>query len=145
MNNWHPALSPGAGVGVVVNALLLRKARPDLPALEVLDHAMRGRYGHRIDFGDLATPPAPFGLLVVEALDGGMPRGDWEGLWRCNSHNEVRPFLLRVFVDEVWPRFRVRYSCSSRKTSQRWPGPGPEQTTTAALNPRDPRAGRAAA
>ena len=104
----RPPVAPA--VEVAVNALLLRKSRPDLPALEVLDHAMHGRYGRRIDFGDLATPPTPFAMLVVDALDGGMPLCDWEGLWRCDWEGKVRPFLLKVWAEEVWPKFLVRYS-----------------------------------
>ena len=104
----RPPVAPS--VEVVAEALLFRRQQPLFPALDVLDQAMRGRYGQRIDFGDLATPPAPFAMLVVEALDGGMPRCDWEGLWRCSSEGKVRPFLLKVWAEEVWPKFVVRYS-----------------------------------
>lgn len=97
-------------VEIVADALMLRKARPEWTPLDVLDEVMRGRAGRRVDFGALAVMPAPFALLAVEAFDGAMPRSDWEGLWRCNSHNGVRPFLLQLFADEIWPQFRVRYS-----------------------------------
>ena len=102
------AISPA--VEVVADAFLLRKAEPQLRALDVLDQVMRGRYGGRIEFGDLAIPPAPFAYLVAEALDGGMPRSDWEGLWRFKGNDKVRPFLLKVWAEEVWPKFVVRYS-----------------------------------
>lgn len=97
-------------VEIVVEALLLRKAHPSWSAMDVLDQAMRTRYGRRIDFGDLAKPPAPFAMLVADALDTGMLASDWEGLWQFNSHGKVRPFLLQLFADEVWPKFVVRYS-----------------------------------
>ena len=89
---------------------MLRRQQPDLSATWVLDQVMRGRYGASIDFGELATPPSPFAYLVAEALDGGMQRGDWEGLWRGNSRPEVRPFLVKLFAEEVWPKFAVKYS-----------------------------------
>lgn len=101
-------------VEIVSTALLLRKAQPQLPAIELLDRAMRGRYGRSIDFGEFAVPPSPFAYLVAEALDGGMQRSDWEGLWRSgqrpNGHPKVRPFLLQVWAEDVWPKFIVRYS-----------------------------------
>lgn len=99
-----------AAVEIVVEALLLRKAHPSWPAVDVLDQVMRARYGQRIDFGDLAKPPAPFAILVADAFDGGMLASDWEGLWQFNGHGELRPFLLQLFGDEVWPKFVVRYS-----------------------------------
>ena len=71
---------------------------------------MRGRYGWRIDFGGLALPPAPLALLVAEALDGGMLASDWAGLWRATSNPKLRPLLLDIWADEVWPKFVVRYS-----------------------------------
>lgn len=95
-------------VEIAVDALLLRKQQSELPALEVLDQSMRGRYGRPVDFGGLARPPAPFAFLVAEALDF-MPRDDWEGLWGHNGRGEIRPYLLQIFADEVWPKFRVRY------------------------------------
>ena len=97
-------------VDVVTQALLLRKTQPDLPALEVLDKVMRGRHGKRIDFSDLALPPAPFALLVAEAFDRGMLPGDRVGLWQHNGSPELRPFLLQLWTDEVWPQFMVRHS-----------------------------------
>lgn len=103
----RPPVAPA--VAIVAEALVLRRAQPALPVLDVLDHVMRGRYGRRIEFGELATPPAPFAYLLAEAFDC-MPRSDWEGVWRCNGHNNVRPFLLKVMAEEVRPQFVVRYS-----------------------------------
>lgn len=103
----HAPVAPA--VRIAAEALLLRRARPDLPALDVLDQCMRGRPGRRVDFGDLTTPPAPFALLIAEAFDGGMRPDDWAGLWHCNSHPRIRGFLLNLWADEVWPQFRVRY------------------------------------
>ena len=107
----RPPVSPA--VEVVAEAQVPRNSRPDLPAVAVLDQVMRGRYGRKIDFGSLATPPPPFSLLVADALDC-MPPSDWEGLWRRNSHNKVRPFLLKLWADEVWPKFVVRYGLCCR-------------------------------
>ena len=38
-----------------------------------------------------------------------MPPSDWAGLWR-GGHPNARPFLLKLWADEVWPKFVVRYS-----------------------------------
>ena len=99
-----PKVSPA--VEIVADALALRRKHPGFPALDTLDKVMRGRRGQHIDFGALAMPPAPFAFLIAESLDTGMPRSDWEGLWRGNSHPNVRPFLLKVWMEEVWPQFR---------------------------------------
>jgi hypothetical protein len=102
---------PGSiAVKIVVEALTLRKEQPQLPAVEVLDHVMRGHFGSQINFDDLATPPAPFALLIAEAFDRGMQASDWAGLWRGNEHPQIRPYLLSVWRDEIWPIFMVRYS-----------------------------------
>ena len=105
----HP-ISANLAVVIVAEARSLRNLQPAMSAMKVLDRVMRGRYGRRIDFGELAMPPSPFSLLVAEALDGGMLANDWAGLWRCNSHPRVRATLLQIWADEVWPKFVVRYS-----------------------------------
>ena len=64
----HPE-SRSIAVKIAVEALILRKEHPQLPALEVPDHVMRGQFGNQIDFDDLATPAAPFALLIAEAFD----------------------------------------------------------------------------
>jgi hypothetical protein len=103
-----PRATVSPAVEIVAEALVLRNTRPDLPALDVLDQVMRSRYGRKVDFGELATPPSPFSLLIADALDC-MPPSDWAGLWRC-GHPNARPFLLKLWADEVWPKFVVRYS-----------------------------------
>ena len=105
----HPA-SFNPAVVIVAEARWLRNSQPALSAEKVLDYVMRGRYGCWIDFGELATPPNPFSLLLAEALDGGMLASDWAGLWRHNSHPKIRATLLQIWADEVWPKFVVRYS-----------------------------------
>lgn len=97
-------------VQIVAEALVLRRSRPQLSAIQVLDEVMRKRHGRPVDFGELIKPPAPFAFLVAEALDRGMERSDWEGLWNSRSRPDMRPFLLDLFADEVWPKFVVRYS-----------------------------------
>ena len=107
-----PSLSRTASlaVEVAVQALLLRKQHPSMPAVEVLDEAMLSRHGRWIDFGEIGLPPAPFALLVAEAFDGGMLPCDWVGLLRSRSHPRLRPVLMEVWANEVWPKFVVRYS-----------------------------------
>ena len=97
-------------VDIAARALLLRRQEPQLPALQVLDEVMRGRHGSWIDFADLAFPPAPFALIVAEAFDGGMLPCDWVGLLHGRSHLWIKPVLMEIWVDEVWPKFLVRYS-----------------------------------
>lgn len=103
----HAPTSPA--VEVVASALLLRRSQPELQAVEVIDRAMAGRIGHRVDFGDLATIPSPFALLIAEAFDGGMLPCDWAGLWRSKSHPRLRQVLIDIWADEVWPKFATRY------------------------------------
>lgn len=95
-------------VEIVAEALVLRNSQPQLAAMEVLDQVMRRWYGRRVDFGEQATPPSPFALLVADALDC-MPPSDWAGLWHW-GHPNAQPFLLKLWVEEVWPKFLVRYS-----------------------------------
>lgn len=101
---------PSPAIDIAARALLLRRQEPALPALQVLDLVMRGRHGRWIDFGDMGLPPAPFALLVAEAFDGGMLPCDWVGLLRSRSHPRIRPVLMEIWADEVWPKFLVRYS-----------------------------------
>ena len=96
-------------VEVVATALLLRRTQPELPAVAVLDQAMQGRIGRRVDFGSLASIPSPFALLVAEAFDGGMLPSDWEGLWRFNPQARLRKLLSDIWAYEVWPKFAARY------------------------------------
>lgn len=97
-------------VDIGARALLLRRQVPRLSAVQVLDEVMHGHHGRWIDFGELALPPAPFALLVAEAFDTGMLPCDWAGLMRRGSPPRVREVLLQIWADEVWPKFRVRYS-----------------------------------
>ena len=93
---------------MVATALLLRRSQPDLPAVAVLDLAMQGRIGRRINFGNLATIPSPFSLLVAEAFNGGMLPSDWEGLWRFNPEPRLRKLLMDIWAYED-PKFAARY------------------------------------
>lgn len=107
-------------IAIVAEARVLRRAEPQMTVLDVLDQVMRGRTGRPVEFGELATPPAPFALLVAEAFDGGMLPSDWVGLWCGNSHPRIRAFLLQLWADEVWPQFIVRYSLY-QGSATRWP------------------------
>jgi len=80
---------------------------------------MRGHSGRWIDFGELALPPAPFALLVAEAYDTGMLPCDWVGLLRPGSPQRVRELLLQIWAEEVWLKFRVRYSMYRRSETAR--------------------------
>ncbi|MES2787203.1 MAG: hypothetical protein V4684_17185 [Pseudomonadota bacterium] len=104
----HAPTTPA--VEVVATALLLRRSQPGLPAIEVLDQAMRDWIGRRVDFGDLATIPNPFAMLIAEAFEGGMLPSDWEGMWRFNPSPRLRCLLSDIWAYEVWPKFAARYS-----------------------------------
>ena len=96
-------------VQIVAQALLLRRSDPTRPALDVLDEVMQPHRRRPVEFGDLIDLPSPFALLIAEAFDTGMCVEDWAGLWRGNGHPKIRGFLLNLWADEVWPKFRVRY------------------------------------
>lgn len=102
-------VSTSPAVRIVAQALLLRRADPDRPALDVLDEAMQAHRSRLVDFGDLIDLPSPFALLVVEAFDRGMCVADWAGLWHGIRHPKIRGVPLSLWADEVWPQFRVRY------------------------------------
>lgn len=73
----NPGMPDPLATAIVNEAVALQKAHPDLPALQVLDLAMRGRRGTAPDFGassstgddNLLDPQGPFGALLAAAFD----------------------------------------------------------------------------
>lgn len=84
----HP-MSANLSAVIVAEARTLRTSEPGLSAVNMLDHVMRGRHGRRLDFGELATPPSPFSLLVAEAFNRGMLASDCAVLWSRNSQPKI--------------------------------------------------------
>jgi hypothetical protein len=62
---------------IATEAVTLRKSHAHAPALDILDLVMKHHHHRCFDFGDLATPPAPFALVVAEAFDQGMTVDEW--------------------------------------------------------------------
>ena len=109
-----PAFPPGAvcivdpvAAVVIDESLKLRASHPAAPPLDVLDLVLRGRRGRPINFGDVA-PVSPFGLLVVEAFDHGMPVSDWIGFYRFPDPRVIAA-LDGVWRKEVWPSFTAHF------------------------------------
>jgi hypothetical protein len=97
---------------IVKEALALRRSHPHAPALDVLDLVMKGRLPWLEDFFDHLEPPAPFALLVAEAVDDSMSAADWRSLTGPNAEPRVRDTLVQLYRESVWPRFVRRYGFS---------------------------------
>jgi len=98
-----------AAAALVRRALDLRRSHPRAPAIDVLDVCLGGSACGLSQFGSALDPRAPFGLLVAEALDQGMPVQDWKGLLRPGAQPEVVGALMQVWQADVLPRLAARY------------------------------------
>ena len=92
---------------VIDDALKVRASHPAVPTLDVLDLVLQGRRARPIDFGEV-SPVSPFGLLVVETFDRGMPVSDWIGFYRY-ADPRVIAALDDIWRKEVWPAFTARF------------------------------------
>ena len=97
---------------IVSEALALRASHAHAPAADVLDLVMRGRQYRLVDFGDHQLPPAPFALLVAEALGDHMSAAEWEAFTGPKADASLRATLQLQFALNVWPKFLERYSVS---------------------------------
>jgi len=117
---------PHRALAIVNEALALRVSHPHAPAADVLDLVMRGRKVWLEDFFDHMVPPAPFALLVAEAVDDCMTAADWRGLTGLNAEQRVRDALVQMYRESVWPKFGRRYGFSyppepvQRDERRRW-------------------------
>jgi len=89
--------------------LALRRKHEHASALDVLDLVMKDRCQQLPDFGDLALPPAPFALVVAEALDPGMSVDEWALMTGFRADSTLRQAMLDIWATEVWPKFMRRY------------------------------------
>ena len=102
-------MTDAEAVKIAADAVTLRRSHAHAPALDVLDLVMTHHRHQRLDFGDLATPPAPFALVVAEAFDQGMTVDEW-ARWTVPPADPVlSAAMLAVWVGEVWPKFVQRY------------------------------------
>ena len=98
---------------LVNEALALRRSHPHAPACDVLDVVMKGRTPWLEDFLEHMVPPAPFPLLVAEAVDDCMSSAEWRGLCGPDADPRVRDALVQLYRDSVWPKFVKRYGWSA--------------------------------
>ena len=110
----HAAVPPATGrfvdpvaLAVVDDALKLRASHPAASTLDILDLVLRGRRSRPIDFGEV-SPVSPFGLLVVETFDRGMPVSDWVGFYRYPDPRVIAA-LDDIWRKEVWPAFTAHF------------------------------------
>ena len=54
------------------------------------------------------APVSPFGLLVVEGFDRGMPVSDWIGFYRYPDPRVIAA-LDDIWRKEVWPAFTAHF------------------------------------
>lgn len=94
---------------IVSTALALRRSHPVAPPLDVLDLVMQGRCAVPADFGADGLPPAPFALLVADALDSAMTPEEWRVWTAHDADPRLRAGLLEIWRAEVWPRFVSRF------------------------------------
>jgi hypothetical protein len=79
----------------ICEALALRKSHPNAPAADVLDLVMRGHADlWPEDLFDHLAPPAPFGLLVAEAVTDCMTAAEWCAFTGPNANERVREAML---------------------------------------------------
>jgi hypothetical protein len=97
-------------LAIITEALALRVSHPKAPASDVLDLVMQGRQYRLVDFGEHMVPPAPFALLVSEAVGDCMSADDWATATGPKADPHLRATLQLQFALNVWPKFLVRYS-----------------------------------
>ncbi|GAB4119694.1 MAG: hypothetical protein Fur0014_20370 [Rubrivivax sp.] len=85
----------------------LQRAMPGLQALDLLDAAMQ-RAPAPPD-GTLLHPASPFGQVIAAAFDEAMTPDEWEAWAGEGSERSLQESLLRLWHDEVLPKFYARY------------------------------------
>ncbi len=80
---------------VIDDALKVRASHPAVSTMDILDLVLQGRRTRPINFGAI-SPVSPFGLLIVEAFDRGMPVSDWIGFYRYADPRVI------TALDDIW-------------------------------------------
>ena len=94
---------------IINESLALRTSHDHASAGDVLDLVMQGRQFRLIDFGEHMLPPAPFALLVAEAVGDAMSPAEWEAFTGPSADANLRSTLQLQFALNVWPKFLLRY------------------------------------
>jgi hypothetical protein len=110
---------PNRTLVIVKEALALRNSHPQAPTLDLLDLVMRDREYWLEHFVDHMMPPAPFALLVAEAVDDCISAADWIGLTGPTADPRVRDALVQMYRESVWPKFVQRYGWSPPRAEPR--------------------------
>jgi hypothetical protein len=92
---------------VIDDALKVRVSHPAVPTMDILDLVLQGRRARPLNFGAI-SPVSPFGLLVVEAFDRGMPVSDWIGFYRYPGPRVIAA-LDDIWRKEVWQAFAAHF------------------------------------
>ena len=92
---------------VIDEALKVRASHPAVPTMDILDLVLQGRRTRPFNFGAI-SPVSPFGLLVVEAFDRGMPVSDWIGFYRYPDPRVIAA-LNDIWRKDVWPAFTAHF------------------------------------
>ena len=110
----NPALPVGPAfdadpiaAAVIEDALKIRASHPAAPTVDILSLVLQGRQTRPLNFGKV-SPVSPFGLLVVEAFDRGMPVSDWIGFYRYPDPRVIAA-LDDIWRKEVWPAFTAHF------------------------------------
>ena len=102
-------MSDPIALAIVNEALALRTSHGHASAQDVLDLVMQGRQNRLLDFGEQMLPPAPFALLVAEAMGDHMSPAEWEAFTGPKADANLRSTLQLQFALNVWPKFLQRY------------------------------------
>jgi hypothetical protein len=92
---------------VIGDAVKVRTSHPTVPTMDILDLVLHSRRTRPLNFGAI-SPVSPFGLLVVEAFDRGMPVSDWIGFYRYPDPR-LTAALDDIWRKEVWPAFTAHF------------------------------------
>ena len=88
-------------------AVKLRASHAAPQPLDIVDLVLRSRRARPNNFGEI-LPVLAFGLLVVEALDRGMPLSAWIGFYRYPDPR-VSVALDNIWRKEVWSAFSAHF------------------------------------
>ncbi len=84
----------------------LQRTMPGLQAIELLDEAMQRT--PRLDSA-LLHPASPFGQVIAAAFDDAMTPDEWDAWAGEGAERLLQASLLRLWNEEVLPKFRSRY------------------------------------
>jgi hypothetical protein len=80
------------------------------------------------------VPPAPFALLVADAVGDCMTAVERVGLTGPNADPRVHDALVHLYLESVWPKFIKRRRARSRALS----APGPCSKNASTRQPTSP-------